>query len=410
SGAVSCFGFVGPIGLTYLRNLLVDSWAMGRPVEKPEQFGLSYTSSAQKGPQIVPAEIEGRLTGIHLEQRVELAAGLLKGMSLTSGFAPFVLLIGHGSSSVNNPYASGLDCGACGGHSGEVNARVAAAILNDYAVRQGLEAQGIEIPGDTRFVAGLHHTTTDNVTLFDTDHLSKQERANLALIQKDLAVAGELTRIERAPTLGLEPDAENVAEAIDVRRRDWSQVRPEWGLAGCASFVVAPRERTAGKDLEGRAFLHNYSWRQDDGFAVLETIMTAPMVVTSWINLQYYGSAVDNDAFGSGNKVLHNAVGSIGVLEGSGGDLRNGLPWQSVHDGERLVHEPLRLSVVIEAPAEAMTQVIANHPDLAELLDNNWLYLFAMNDKGDVSQQYTGQLTWRSLEETQAEPAVHQAI
>ncbi|MCB0187394.1 MAG: DUF2309 family protein, partial [Caldilineaceae bacterium] len=141
--------------------------------------------------------------------------------------------------------------------------------------------------------------------------------------------------------------------------RDWSQVRPEWGLAGCAALIVAPRERTYGRDLGGRAFLHSYDWRQDRDFTILELIMTAPMVVASWINLQYYGSTVDNQRFGSGNKVLHNVVGTLGVLEGNGGDLRVGLPWQSVHDGENYVHEPLRLSVVIEAPLPAITDVIA---------------------------------------------------
>jgi uncharacterized protein YbcC (UPF0753/DUF2309 family) len=98
--------------------------------------------------------------------------------------------------------------------------------------------------------------------------------------------------------------------------------------------VAAPRARTRGLDLSGRCFLHDYDWTRDAGFGVLELIMTAPMVVASWINLQYYGSSVDPAAFGSGDKTLHNVVGAtIGVLEGNGGDLRVGLPWQSVHDG-----------------------------------------------------------------------------
>jgi len=124
-------------------------------------------------------------------------------------------------------------------------------------------------------------------------------------------------------------------------------VRPEWGLAGCAAFIIAPRERTRGFDLAGRSFLHSYDWHQDEDFSVLALIMTAPMIVASWINLQYYASTVDNRFFGSGNKALHNVVGILGVLEGNGGDLRVGLPWQSVHDGEKYVHEPLRLTVLI---------------------------------------------------------------
>ena len=63
------------------------------------------------------------------------------------------------------------------------------------------------------------------------------------------------------------------------RARDWAQTRPEWGLAGNAAFIAAPRARTRAVDLEGRAFLHDYDWRQDQEGKVLELIMTAPMVV-----------------------------------------------------------------------------------------------------------------------------------
>ena len=114
--------------------------------------------------------------------------------------------------------------------------------------------------------------------------------------------------------------------AVLARSRDWAQVRPEWGLAGNAAFIAAPRKRTRGIDLDGRAFLHDYDWRADAEFAVLELIMTAPMVVASWINLQYFGSTVNNRVFGAGNKVLHNVTGTIGVLEGNAGDLKSGLP------------------------------------------------------------------------------------
>jgi len=140
---------------------------------------------------------------------------------------------------------------------------------------------------------------------------------------------------------------------------------------------------------------------------VLELIMTAPMVVASWISLQYYGSAVDNRAFGSGNKVLHNVVGTLGVLEGNGGDLRVGLPWQSVHDGEGFVHQPVRLNVVIEAPIQAMNGVLERHESVRQLLDNGWLHLFAMDDEGRVSHRYAGGLAWEALaaEEAVEEPA-----
>ncbi|MCA9556909.1 MAG: DUF2309 family protein, partial [Myxococcales bacterium] len=163
--------------------------------------------------------------------------------------------------------------------------------------------------------------------------------------------------------------------------------------------------RTQSLDLGGRAFLHSYDWRQDNGFGVLELIMTAPMVVASWINLQYYASTVDNRVFGSGNKALHNVVGALGVLEGNGGDLRVGLPWQSVHDGERYIHEPLRLNVLIDAPIEAMNDIIARHEVVRQLLDNGWVHLFALAEDGAVSRRYVGGLRWRPVAEEEATAA-----
>jgi uncharacterized protein YbcC (UPF0753/DUF2309 family) len=146
--------------------------------------------------------------------------------------------------------------------------------------------------------------------------------------------------------------------------------------------------------LQGRAFLHDYDWKQDKDFGVLELIMTAPVVVASWISLQYYGSTVAPDAFGAGNKLLHNVTGGIGVVEGNGGTLRAGLPWQSVHDGEGYAHDPLRLSVCIEAPREAMTEILKRHDGVRELFDNRWLHLFALDATGRMAWRYNGDLTW----------------
>lgn len=144
--------------------------------------------------------------------------------------------------------------------------------------------------------------------------------------------------------------------------------------------------------------MHDYQWRRDDGFGVLELIMTAPVVVASWISLQYYGSSVAPDLFGGGNKLLHNVIGGIGVVEGNGGTLRAGLPWQSVHDGSALVHEPLRLSVCIEAPVEAMTAILEKHANVRALFDNRWLHLFALDEAGQLAWRYAGNLAWEEVD------------
>lgn len=407
-GAVSCFAFVGPVGLGYARKLWSDSHGRTRPVPRPGTDALIGTEAADLVPGLAPVVEGGRRFGMTLDQRVATAEGALRGMSLTAGFARLVLLAGHGSTVVNNPHASGLDCGACGGHSGEANARIACSVLNDPAVRSALAHRDIVIPEDTWFLAGRHDTTTDQVTLLDTDQVPPTHEGDVEALAAVLEEAGRSCRAERAPGLGIRA-GEDVDSAVAERSRDWSQVRPEWGLAGCAAFVAAPRARTGSLDLEGRAFLHDYEWSEDEGFGVLELIMTAPMVVASWISLQYFGSTVDNEAFGCGNKTLHNIVGSLGVLEGNGGDLRTGLPWQSIHDGDRYVHEPIRLNVVIEAPVAAMNDVLGRHDEVRALLDQGWLNLFAVDGTGAISQRYTGDLEWARIEHEelgQAQPGI----
>jgi uncharacterized protein len=369
--AVSSFAFVEATGPVYVGKLLGDA------------LGL-YTASAEDEPA---PQIEKH---IDMQTRVKTARTILRAMSLTGPFARLVLLVGHGANGVNNPHASALHCGACGGYSGDVNARLLAALLNDNAVRKGLAEDGIDIPDDTLFIAALHDTTTDDVTLFAHDKQSTTHEADLDKARQWLEAAGRLARAERALRL---PRA-NKSSAVLKRSRDWAETRPEWALAGCKAFIAAPRQRTAGKNLGGRAFLHDYDWRRDENFNVLELILTAPVVVASWISLQYYGSTVAPEVFGGGNKLLHNVTGGIGVVEGNGGTLRAGLPWQSVHDGEAYAHEPLRLSVCVEAPCEAMTEILQRHDDVRALFDNRWLSLFALDDQGRMASRYRGNLEW----------------
>jgi hypothetical protein len=330
-------------------------------------------------------------TGFAPADQIALAAGALKNMGLVANFAKVVLICGHGSATKNNPYGTALDCGACGGHAGDANARVAADILNQPAVREGLKSQGILIPAETSFIAGLHNTTTDEVLIYEDDALSTDQIAELAEIKTWLAAASKKARRERAASLGLGgvTDAE-LDEKIFARSRDWAQVRPEWGLAGNAAFIAAPRERTRGLNLGGRTFLHNYNANLDADKSTLELILSAPMVVASWINLQYYGSTVDNRMFGSGNKVLHNVVGTFGVWQGNGGDLQAGLPLQSIYDGERLMHEPLRLSVFVEATQLDIEKILAKHAGVRELIENGWVHLFAMENGGKEIYRFIG--------------------
>lgn len=383
SSATSCFSFVESVGGWYLVKLVLDSLGWTQPAPSAKFDGVSPRLKSTLGPDIHSPQNRG-LTS---QRRLELAEGMLRNLGLTQGFARLVVLCGHAAEVTNNPYRAALDCGACGGHSGEPNARVAAALLNDPDVRAGLRSRGIEIPPDTFFLAALHCTTTDEIELCDTQFLPASHQNDLAQLQRWLKAASELSRIERSARLGARSE-----EDVLRRSRDWAEVRPEWGLAGNAAFIVAPRARTAGLPLDGRTFLHSYDHRHDPELKVLELIMTAPMVVTNWINLQYYASTVDPTAFGSGNKVIHNVVGQFGVLEGNGGDLKTGLPWQSVHDGTSLQHEPLRLLVVIDAPRASIEQIVQRHRLVHDLVTHGWVSLIAW--EGENFYRWTAIENW----------------
>lgn len=372
----SMFGLVEASGPLYALRLLKDSFFPG---QRENPVNGMVTGEA--------LELSRDGEALSVSDRSELAAGVLHAMGVERNFARFVLLVGHGSSTANNPHAASLDCGACGGQAGDLNARVLAGLLNDPDVREDLGGRGICIPDSTRFIAALHDTTTDDIRIVDdSDTLSAE-------VSQWLSRASAAARRERATRLDIEVrDDKQLAHSLRRRARDWSQVRPEWGLAGNAAFIAAPRRRTRGANLEGRVFLHDYDWHEDPDFSVLELIMTAPMVVAHWINMQYNASVTDNRLYGSGNKVLHNVVGgSLGVFEGNGGDLRIGLPMQSVHDGTRFMHTPLRLSVFLDAPAEAIFDIYKRTDVVRQLVDNDWLYLNRFDDEFSYSRLYQDQ-------------------
>ncbi len=364
--AVSSLAFVEAAGPVYAGKLVTDA------------LGLHGAGKAAPAPVLEPA--------LPLPARVATAKAVLGAMSMVGPFAPVVILAGHGAQVTNNPHASAYHCGACGGQTGEVSARLLASLLNDVDVREGLRAEGIDLPADTRFVGALHDTTTDVVTLYP-EGLAGANAGQVAAAERWLKAAAGRARTERALRL-----PGSTGDTVARRAFNWAEVRPEWGLAGCAAFVAGPRAMTKGVDLGGRAFLHDYDREADarGGFGVLELILTAPVVVASWISLQYYGSSVAPELFGGGNKLIHNVVGGIGVVEGNGGVLRPGLPWQAVHDGAGLQHDPLRLAVMIAAPADAMDAVLARHPGVAALFDNGWLSLHALAEGGPVIRRKPG--------------------
>ncbi|MGV3513338.1 MAG: DUF2309 domain-containing protein [Novosphingobium sp.] len=313
-------------------------------------------------------------SSIPLDQRIAYARGMFTLTGLSSATARLVVLVGHAGCTTNNAFAASLDCGACGGHPGGPNARLMSAILNDRAVRTGLAEQGIVIPDDSCFIAAQHDTTRDEIEIFDRQLIPDSHAADLAKFEQALKRAGARCREERAARLG------RSADDLLTGAAHWGEVRPEWGLAGNAAFIVGPRALTSAIDLGGSAFLHSYDWKKDEDGSALTGIMTAPMIVAQWINCQYLFSTIDNEVFGAGDKTTQNVIGGFGVVQGNGGDLCVGLPRQSLfRDDGSPYHTPRRLAVIIEAPMERVQDIVLAHDAVGRLVENGWINLIVID-------------------------------
>lgn len=328
----------------------------------------------------------GRI-GFSLDEQVNYVWTALTSIGLTRNFSRFVLLIGHGSHSENNPYESALDCGACGGSNGLVSARVLAQMANKAEVRAKLRTIGVDIPADTWFVPGLHTTTTDTVELYNLDFLPPQLLVYLERLRNGLYAASRLSAAERVPTLLPQTKTLKPAQAhriVRVMSHDWSQVRPEWGLSGNLYFVVGRRGLTQKANLHGRSFLQSYDWQLDPKGRLLENILAGPVVVGQWINMEHYFSTVDNTHFGSGSKVYHNVAGRFGVMTGNLSDLRTGLPAQTVMRHGQPYHEPLRLIVMIEAPLDFARRAIEAVAKVKSLVQGQWVRTIVLDPTQDM--------------------------
>ncbi|NEN77243.1 putative inorganic carbon transporter subunit DabA [Nocardioides zeae] len=336
----------------------------------------------------VPPELEPLPQEVAVDAAAQLlvATGLVArlGDGAVPGPEPLVV-VGHGSSTENNAFASAYDCGACGGNSGRTNAALVAAALNDPLVRVALAERGLVVPPSVVAVAAVHDTTTDEVVLLRRrDDESPEVTTVLDALADDLARAGVAASAERARSLPTTGRRRRLAAVVD-RGADWAESMPEWGLAGVRALVVGPRHLTAGRDLDGATFLHSYDASLDPDGQVLEQVMTGPVVVTHWISAQYYFSAAAPDLLGAGDKTTHNVVGDVGVMTGAHGDLRVGLPWQTVAGSDPLVdpahlrHVPARHLVVLAADPARVRDIVTRHRELYEMVGNGWTQLVVVD-------------------------------
>ncbi|MGV7221502.1 MAG: DUF2309 domain-containing protein [Nitrospinales bacterium] len=343
---------------------------------------------------------DGLSQGFSLTERATFVENGLRAMGLTKNFARLVCLCGHGSETDNNPYYGALDCGACGGAPGDANARVFASMANEPEVRRILKENGLPIPDDTWFLPGKHNTTTDRVEFYDPEELPDTHKEDLQALKKDLEEAGAkqaFERCQRIPSAPTEISPEQAFAHVDGRSCDWANTRPEWGLAGNGAFLIGRRKLTKGLDLGGRVFLHSYDPIADPQGAILEKIMTAPLIVGEWISTGYYFSAVDPWIYGSGSKVLHNVVGGVGMMLGSQSDLQMGFPLQTVNNGDTHYHEPMRLLAIIEQTTSVLSSIIQKHAILQQLFHNQWMNLVALDPHTFEFHRYNANATWEPV-------------
>ncbi len=323
-----------------------------------------------------PAD-HGYFVGYTFEEMADRVGNLLKGTgAANSTFSELVVFVGHGASSVNNPYFAAYDCGACSGKPGAPNARAFAVMANRPEVRALLKARGVEIPETTWFVGALHDTTRDEMQYYDLQFLPDRLKERLQKFQSIAESALEKNSQERCRRFELVPlDISGKKAIAEARKRSTAifEPRPEYNHATNAAVIVGRRSMTRGLFLDRRSFLNSYDYSVDPKGDILAGILGAVVPVCGGINLEYFFSRIDPSVYGAGSKLPHNVLGLIGVMNGTEGDLLTGLPTQMTE-----IHDPLRLMLVIEQDPELALKTAMRNPEVFEWIKNSWMRLFVV--------------------------------
>jgi uncharacterized protein YbcC (UPF0753/DUF2309 family) len=374
-GAVLMTAF-GWLALVPLVLRVVFPWLSSRWTHLAETSDTSLNTRLQLDREAGAPPI-GYHAGFTVREMADIVRRVLEDIGICNRLSPLVLVVGHGSISLNNPHESAHDCGACGGGRGGPNARAFAQMANDRRVRRLLAAEGLSIDDATWFVGAQRNTCDNTVTFFDEDLVPGDcqrlfERAREAIETARRREAHERCRRFDSVPLWFPPLA--ALTHVQGRAADLAQPRPEYGHATNAFCVIGRRTRTRGLFLDRRAFLASYDPTDDHDGSVLARIMAAIVPVVAGINLEYYFSYIDPSGYGCGTKLPHNVTSLLGVMDGAQSDLRTGLPWQMVE-----IHEPARLAIVVEGPPDRISRIVEGNAAIERLVGNRWIWLACLD-------------------------------
>lgn len=320
---------------------------------------------------------KGLQVGFTVQEMADRVEKTLRCIGFAKNFSSIVYVVGHGSSSANNPHHGAHDCGACSGRPGMVNARVFAYMANYAPVREVLKTRGLDIPHSTQFLSALHDTASDEIQFYDADILSeenKERHGKYARLFEEALDLDAKERSRRFMSISTKQHIKKIRKDIKKRSVSYFEPRPELGHGTNALCIVGRRGLTKRLFLDRRAFLNSYDYTTDLDGTLLLNVLSPLGVVCGGINLEYYFSRMDNYKLGAGTKLPHNVMGLVGVANSSDGDLRSGLPLQMVE-----VHDPVRLLMVVEHYPAVIKKVVQSNPALYEWFANEWIHLVALD-------------------------------